>query len=71
MTLWSMIVWVVAIGIIGGTLNNWISAKAKMAKNQTDTSDNKALEALEERVATLEKIVTDRGHQLREEIDAL
>ena len=71
MTLWHMIVWVVGLAVIGGTINNWISTKGKIADNQSNSTDDEALRALEARVATLEKIVTDRGHKLRDEIDAL
>ncbi len=71
MTLWTMIFLIVAVAVIGGTINNWISTKAKIADNQSSDSDGETLNALEGRVATLEKIVTDRGHKLRDEIDAL
>jgi hypothetical protein len=66
-----MIFLIVAVAVIGGTINNWISTKGKIADSQSKGTDDKTIKALEDRVATLEKIVTDRGYKLRDEIDAL
>ena len=67
----TMVFLIVLVSIIGGTLNNWISSKKKIAKSAMVNANDDTIKALEERVATLERIVTDKGTMLRDEIDAL
>ncbi len=68
---YTMIVMIVGIVFLAGTLNNWISTKKKIAAAQSDEDTIKLIRELEARIVTLERIVTDKGAQLRDEIDAL
>ncbi len=46
--------------------------KVKLAQtNGTNEQQNKEIEALKQRVATLEAIVTDKSYQLKKQIDQL
>lgn len=66
------IVWIMA-----GVANKWIAAKERQLVAQTNMTAEKAAqyaahtERLEERVRVLERIATDRGVDLSDEIDAL
>ncbi|MCJ9429671.1 hypothetical protein [Kordiimonas marina] len=74
MVLWDMIVLVVLIGVIGGTINNWIKMREKQSRAAAaghDEATNSRIQKLEERVRVLERIVTDKGSRLKDEIDAL
>ncbi|TNE67778.1 MAG: hypothetical protein EP335_00710 [Alphaproteobacteria bacterium] len=74
MMLWDMIVLVVLIGVLGGTINNWIRMREKQMKAQVaglDEATSARMAKLEERVRVLERIVTDKSSRLKEEIDAL
>ncbi len=66
------------VAIIGGLLYSAYEQKVKLQiakeKNRTSTADEnvaKELAQLKERVAVLEKIVTDKNYSLKEEIDSL
>ena len=74
MDLWTMIVLVVAIGVGAGMFSDYMKTKRATARSQPDgeTMDLQAeVEALRERVAVLEKIVTDERFNLAREIDSL
>lgn len=64
------------VGIVFGVgcsiINSILSYKKEKHKNSTSSSfDQQELESLKERVATLEKIVTDEKYQLNREFDNL
>ncbi len=70
--LWDMIVIVVVVGVIGGVLREYFKTKrSQPAKNEDNAADKERLEKLEERVKTLERILTDSKSNLKAEIDAL
>ena len=72
---------VVGIPVLGGigfaAFERWLKHKEKVAKALTAETAEKAAqyaaqtERLEQRVRVLERIVTDRGHDLSDEIDRL
>lgn len=72
MLLWDMIVAVVLVSIIGGIIieRNKSKERIELARLKSKGGDDR-ITALEERVAVLEKLATDRSTRLREEIDAL
>jgi hypothetical protein len=63
------IVAIVAITQFGEVAKKWISHKSKSEK--PDPNRDARIEALEDRVATLERIATDEKTQLKNTIDAL
>ena len=89
MTLWGMIVMVVAISVFGGIVSQYLKGKEKgidydldklaTALGLSDGSYSKKslkpylerIEKLEERVKVLERIATDKGRNLSDEIDSL
>ncbi|UTW54826.1 hypothetical protein [Kordiimonas sp. SCSIO 12610] len=71
MGVYTMVVVIVAIVFVAGTVNRWISAQKKIAEAKKSDEAIKLIKELEERVITLERITTDKGISLREEIDAL
>ncbi|MBB4210595.1 hypothetical protein EV659_102256 [Rhodothalassium salexigens DSM 2132] len=69
-----MVVVIVAIALAAGGLEALLKHREKMAKVAAQRGDSQTanrIAALEDRVRTLERIVTDRGHNLRDEIDSL
>lgn len=72
MFLWDMIAMVVFIAIVGGIIieRNKSKERIELARLKSQGGDEKIAQ-LEERVAVLEKLVTDRRERLRDEIDAL
>ena len=67
-----MVVWIVAIAVLGGVANNYIKAKNKRAAEAPETEGLESeIDALRARVETLERIVTDERHQLAREINQL
>ena len=71
---YEMVVAIVAIVMVASVVNHWIKSKAakgnpKLAKELEGKV--KQVDDLEKRVATLEKIVTDKRHKLADEIDNL
>ena len=65
---------IIAMVFTFGFLERRQKAQLKEQKNKQADVDDKTraeLDDLRERVQTLEKIVTDRGTRLKEEIDAL
>lgn len=74
MSVFAMVVWVVAISVIGGAVMQWLKTKEKIAEAQSGEQGNiseSRVGALEERIQVLEKIVTDKGFNLAREIDGL
>ena len=76
MDLWTMIVLIVLIGVGGGIVSDYMKTQRVKAKagelSDGDTADLHAeLDALRERVAVLEKIVTEERFDLGREIDKL
>ncbi|PHZ84859.1 hypothetical protein [Paremcibacter congregatus] len=90
MTLWSMIVAVVAISVIGGIIMQYLKGKEKGVDYDLDGLAEKLglgdgggmskkalkpyldrIDQLEERVRVLERIATDKGRSLADEIDQL
>jgi chaperonin cofactor prefoldin len=63
------IVAIVAITQIGELAKKWLTLKAK--NERSDPDKDARIEALENRVATLERIATDDKSQLKRTIDAL
>lgn len=91
MQLFEMVVWIVAISVIGGVIKSYLDRR-KGSDGGGDMMDammndlgfgenyyDKAkidpyltkIDALEERVRVLERIATDKGHALAEEINRL
>ncbi len=68
-----MVVAIVIIGCAAGVVNNWISARAKRKELPDDMPAVRQdeLDRLEKRIRVLEKIVTDRDYDLREELHEL
>ena len=72
MTVFGMITCVAFIVMISVVALVSISAKSKNARTrEQDEATDRRIAELEERVKVLEKLATDRGARLREEIDAL
>ena len=90
MTLWSMIVWVVALSVLGGIVMQYLKGKEKGVDYDLDILAEKLglsdgggyskkklqpyldrIDQLEERVKVLERIATDKGRNLADEIDDL
>ena len=72
MNLWTMITVVSVAGIFAGVYSSYLKAKAESFKGnlQNNAHENK-IKALEDRVQTLEKIVTDKSYDLKCQIDNL
>lgn len=75
MDFWTAIVLIVVCCVAFGTLEEWIKSKnkrsAKDLSNRIDALEQQAQNDLEERVANLEKILTDPKTKLKEKIDEL
>ena len=74
MTGTTMVVMIVALVMCGEAIKHWSKAKAKEANARSaglNDDAKKQIADLEERVRVLERIATDKGSRLREEIDAL
>lgn len=89
MTLWSMIVWVVAISVLGGIFMQYLKGKERGVDYDLDKLSEalglggggmsrkdlkpylERIDQLEERVKVLERIATDKGRNLADEIDKL
>ncbi len=72
MNMWVAIVCIVAI-VIGADTINKISGNRKRKKSEVDELDEalRQVEALEERIRVLERIVTENKFDLRSEINRL
>ena len=68
MNTFEMVVLIVLISVVAGVVNNYIKNRGGMPDQSADEFEARLaqLHSLEERVRTLEKIVTDRNFELRE-----
>jgi hypothetical protein len=72
-----MVVIIVLIVTLGGVLKHWLATRHRFQDleeqlRETGIPDQlERIDRLEERVRTLERIVTDRSERLRNEIDSL
>lgn len=66
-----MVVVIVLISVGAGVINNWLKVKAEQADSGTDQATKDKIASLEERVQTLEALVTDSRHRLHREFDRL
>lgn len=74
MSVYTMVVLIVGIVMIAEIFKHRSKAAAKMAEANKATLDDATkarINDLEERVRVLERIATDKGVRLKEEIDAL
>jgi len=65
---------IVAVVMVAATLQTWLKTRAKEAESKSADLDDQAkskIAELEKRVQVLERIATDKGARLKEEIDAL
>ena len=73
-TPFTMVVFIVLIGVAGGIIISWIEARKEIAKS-SDSAETEMLrsevEALKERVHVLEKLATDDDRDLRDEFRRL
>ncbi len=69
MDVFSMIVAIVAITAAGKAISDITKARQKSKDRDSELTDR--VEQLEERVRTLELIITDKKSRLKDEIDAL
>jgi predicted dinucleotide-utilizing enzyme len=67
MDFWIYIVAIVAIGTLGKIATKWLALQ-KPRRNADETA---RIDAMEERLRTLERIVTDKRSTLNEQIDRL
>jgi len=62
-----MVVIIVLIAVGAGVINNYLKHKAESGEGQADTREwMSKLDAMEERIRVLEKIVTDRDYDLKQ-----
>ncbi|NVJ97904.1 MAG: hypothetical protein HWE25_07120 [Alphaproteobacteria bacterium] len=69
-----MVVLIVITVMGAGVFKHWAKLQHEKLKSRQDSADgetNSRIDALEERVRVLERIVTDKSERLKEEIDAL
>lgn len=72
MHVFEMVVWIVAIGTLGGIYSQHQKNKHKAQQHQSlNKESEKRINDLEERVRVLEKIATDKRSRLSDEIDSL
>ena len=68
MNKYEMVMFIIFIVFATGALKHYISARHNTPKIDDETKDRLArLDALEERVQVLEKIVTDRNYDLKQQ----
>ncbi|MEO0466748.1 MAG: hypothetical protein AAF216_09410 [Pseudomonadota bacterium] len=71
----TMVVFIVLIAVGAGVVNNWIKLRQEQGTNAEDSVEVDRLKAevreLKSRVATLERLATDKDSSLREEISRL
>lgn len=67
-----MVPLIVLIAMTGAVFMTWIKSKEKRERNAAlSKGDQARIDALEERVKVLERLVTDQPSRLAQEIDAL
>ncbi|EAR09794.1 hypothetical protein [Reinekea blandensis] len=62
---------IVAITTVAGIYREKLKADAKAARAQAGDDVDARFRAMEERIQTLERIVTDQKHRLKNTIDSL
>ncbi|GGX49967.1 hypothetical protein [Saccharospirillum salsuginis] len=70
MDVFKFVIIIVLIGTVGGIVKEVLRNKRKSELKSNQWKDER-IEALEERVATLERILTDDKERLKREIDSL
>ncbi len=78
MNVFTMVVIVVALAMTAEVLRTYFKSKSAKPQNPDEVIEKssyaaeiKLIKKLEERIRVLERIATDKGHKLREEIDSL
>lgn len=80
MHVFTMIVWIVGICVVGDIIKRRMTHKQDKANNNTDEIQklieineelNAKVKSLETRVVSLEAIVTDEGYELKQKIGGL
>lgn len=72
MNVFHMVIWIVAIVAIANVLEKYLKNRAADKKNNAVSDDTlEKMEALEERIQVLERIVTEKKFDLRKQIDDL
>jgi phage shock protein C len=71
MEVFTMVVLIVAISCGAGVINNYLKNQRMMLKGAPSEELLGELDALKQRVAALEEIVTDERYDLRRELDRL
>jgi len=72
MWVFEMVVIIVVASLVAGLIKEWINTQKVEPIDLTPVEDRlKNLENLEERIKILEAIVTDKGYDLKSEIDRL
>ncbi len=70
----TMVVAIVAIGVFGGIISNYLKNKQNMRAPETDAeldAMRREIQTLRDRVHTLEKLVTDPEEKLKREFERL
>jgi len=67
----AMVVAIVAISCAAGVINNYLKTKRVAARSGPGDDARAEIEALKQRVAVLEEIVTDDRYRLNKELDQL
>lgn len=70
MHVFEFILIIVALGTFGTMFQSWLKHQREKPELDSDESDDR-IDALEKRVAVLERIATDKGQSLKDEIDNL
>lgn len=72
MHVFEMVLGIVIVTTIGGILNNFMKFKEKSSATMDGMDDRlNKVEDLEERIKTLEKIITDQNYDLDQKIKSL
>ena len=72
MNVFHMVIWIVAIVAIANVLEKYLKNRAADRKNNEVSDDTlQKMQALEERIRVLERIVTENKFDLRRQIDDL
>ena len=73
MSVFTMVVWIVAIGCVTSVLIEYLKVRgqALRAQDEVPSVSEEELASLRERIAVLERIIVDRRFDLAEQIDQL
>ncbi len=73
MNVFHMVIWIVAIVSVASVLEKYFKTRAKEAEARSSTDEGTVarIDALEERVQVLERIVTENKFDLRKQINDL